>query len=187
MSDTRSLPLFSLAVLGTTVTCREVHRTRTALCVQLIRPYGLIHSSLSMPSFMSMRGADLRGPLGDEKREKLLRSCYAHAHRIEELLPVLLRNLRQRPERAQVFTEAMESRLAPAHADARYAPLPWNHPERFRHEVQWLRHNAALPDHVRLALPMDDAEMEWQLLLIVHHALAKRFVRMDRMGEWEGN
>lgn len=187
MSDTRSLPLFSLTINGTDVTCREVHRTRTVLCVQLVRPYGLIHSSLSMPSFMSMCGADLRGPLGDEKREKLLRSCYEHALFTEELLPALLRTLGQQPERAKAFAEAIESRLALAHADARYAPLPWNHPERFRHEVQWLRHNAALPDHVRLALPMDDAEMEWQLLLIVHHALAKRFVRMDRMGEWEGN
>ena len=58
---------------------------------------------------------------------------------------------------------------------------------RFRKEVQWLRHQGEWPDGRRLSLLHEDPEMEWQLLLLLHHALHQRFNVEGAWGEWVGN
>lgn len=171
-------PLFTVQHQGRTLTGRQLLRNRRQLVVQLVHPYGLLHSSLFMPGFMAAAGATLEGPLGDEKRDLLLRTLHDQALWIADLLPVLQRALAADDGNTAVFNQHMEEALQQAQSGQPLATaLPWKHPRRFHREVAWLRAHATLPA-VRIALPTTDREHEWQLLLLLFHALH------GRLGKW---
>ena len=176
MSQLHYLGTFSLHHHGITLTGRVVHRSRKQLCVQLLRPYGLIHGSLFMPSFMAQCGADLRGPLGIERRDAMLRLLHDDAVEAAGQLPLMLQLLRLQPDGGATFIAAMADRLACTGPDPTQL-LPWNHPARFYREVQNLRQQARLSTPLPFNLPGDDDELHWQLLLLAYHGLA---------GRWEG-
>lgn len=180
-------PLFTVQHQGRTLSGRQLLRNRRQLVVQLVHPYGLLHSSLFMPGFMAAAGATLEGPLGDEKRDLLLRALHDQAGWIADLLPVLQRALAADDGNTAVFNQHMEEALQQAQSGQPLATaLPWKHPRRFHTEVSWLRANATLPP-LRIALPPYSREPEWQVLLLLHHALQGRFLRLEELGHWEGN
>ncbi|MBL7981943.1 MAG: hypothetical protein JNL52_09060 [Flavobacteriales bacterium] len=185
--NTLEQPLFSIEHKGQRITGREVMRNRRQLVVQLVHPFGLLHTSLFMPGFMAAAGATLEGPLGDEKRDLLLRDLYEQASWIADLLPVLQRAMAADDGNTRVFTQDMEEALDRAHSgQPLITALPWKHPRRFHTEVSWLRANATLPP-LRIALPPYSRELEWQVLLLLHHAMHGRFIRLEELGHWEGN
>jgi len=184
LSSTR----FTVAHEGVTLQGRELLRDHRRLAVQLIHPYGLLCCTLHMPSFMVATGATLLGPAGDARRAHVLRLLYADAQRFHALLPGLLHALPPGDERTIAFMEGMDAQLVQAHSGRpELDALPWNHPVRFRREVQWLRHHGEWPAEGRLSLVHEDPELEWQLLLLLHHALHRRFAVAESWGNWAGN
>ena len=188
MRQELSTSLFSITHRGRTITGRQVLRNHRQLTVQLVHPHGLLVCHLNMPAFMGACGATLIGPFGDETRERVLRLLYADAVRFRRLLPGMVQSLPPGDERTSAFMESMDEQLERAHRECpETQALPWNHPVRFRKEVQWLRHQGEWPDGRRLSLLHEDPEMEWQLLLLLHHALHQRFKVEGAWGEWVGN
>lgn len=179
MSQLHYLGTFSLDHHGITLTGRVVHRSRKQLCVQLLRPYGLIHGSIFMPSFMALCGADLRGPFGIERRDDMLRLCHADAVLAAGVLPLMLQLLRKEPDGGAAFTVAMQCRLGMLEPDPTHQ-LPWDHPARFYAEVQGLRRQGRWSAPLPFELPKGPDELHWQLLLLAYHGLAGR---LDEVGE----
>ena len=181
-------PLFTVHHQGLTLTGSQVLRNHRQLTVQLMQPLGLLVSHLNMPAFMGACGATLIGPFGDETRERVLRILHDDAVRFRNLLPGLVESLPPGNQRTKAFLKSMVEQLARAHNEQpEMQALPWNHPARFREEVQWLRYQGEWPAGKRLSLLTEDPEKEWQLLLLVHHALHKRFAVESAWAEWVGN
>jgi len=188
MQQELSTSIFSITHQGRTITGRQVLRNHRQLTVQLMHPYGLLACHLNMPAYMGACGASLIGPFGDETRERVLRLLYDDAVRFRSLLPGLVQSLPPGDERTSAFLESMDEQLERAHRERpETQALPWNHPTRFRRDVQWLRHQGEWPADMRLSLLTEDPEMEWQLLLLLHHALHQRFAVEGAWGEWVGN
>lgn len=182
--NTLEQPLFSIEHKGQRITGREVMRNRRQLVVQLVHPYGLLHQSLFMPGFMAAAGATLEGPLGDEKRELLLRALYDQACWVADLLPALQRAMAADAGNTPVFTQHMELALQQAQrGQPEISALPRLHPLRFLREVSWLRSQGTLP-LARVVLPPYDREREWQILVLLFHAMQARFIRFEELGHW---
>jgi hypothetical protein len=183
-------PRFTVEHHGHLVTGRQLLRNRRQLVVQLVHPFGLLHSSLMMPDFMAQSGLSLEGSLGDEKRALLLRDLHDQASLVTALLPTLLPTVRPTADpddERNAFVQHMDRAVADAlHQHPTTAALPPLHPARFHRTVRWLRAYGTLPD-VRIAPPTFDRELEWQFLLLLHLGATGHYHRLTELGNWEGN
>lgn len=121
-----STTTFSIEHDGRSITGRQVLRNHRQVTVQLIQPFGLLSSTLHMPSYMVATSATLLGPSGDERRAHVQRLLYADVQRFHALLPGLLQALPPGVERTIAFMEGMDAHLGQVRTGRpELNALPW--------------------------------------------------------------